>query len=638
MYSKKNKMRTPFLIAIVILFNGYTSLAQQYAVFLIPPQLIKANAVIRNSEMNIDINNEGSASIIHKYTITILNKNADEYAVIAEPYNKLISIKSISGTLYDALGKKIKKTDKSDIGDLSATSSGSLAEENRVKVHNFNWNIYPYTIEYEIETEIKSLFFLPNWIPVIDENISVENSVLTVKMPADYTLRYKMFNTKEPVAAREKNEKTLMWKIENYAAMKSEPFSTTWHKNSPSIMLAPEKFQMQKYSGSMADWKSLGNFMRTLNAGRDELPENVKKIVHDLTDKISSPKEKIEILYNYLQHNTRYISVQLGIGGWQTFDAKYVAENKYGDCKALSNYMTSLLKEANIKAYPALIRAGTGKLNFEDDFASNQFNHMIVCIPGKDTTWLECTSQTISCGYLGDFTSNRPALLITENGGELVHTPKYNYLENLQNRMIKGILDTVGNLQMKIVTQYHAEQQDQIHSMLNQASKTLIQDYITNDLSVPSFDLIKWNYSNEKNQYPVIKEELELIAYNYASLTGKRIFITPNILNRSKQVLNDTAKRKTPLFLKYEYTDIDSVEIKFPDNYVTESNIKDVFFSTKFGNYSRKITVDKDKILYIRKFEKFSGEFPAEDATAFADFLSGIRKADLLRIVLVKNQ
>lgn len=631
-------MRTSILVTIAILFNGYNLFAQQYAVFLIPQQIINANAVIRNSEMSVGINNEGSAFIRHTYAITILNRNADEYAALEEHYNKLINIKSISGTLYDASGKRIKKTGKSDIQDVSATSSGSLAEENRLKTHNFNWNSYPYTIEYEIETEIKSLFFLPNWIPVIDENVSVENSVLNVAMPADYHLRYKMFNTNDPIAYQEKNEKILTWKIENYAAIKSEPYSTMWHKNSPSVMLAPEKFQLQKYSGSMADWKSLGNFMRTLNAGRDELPQDVKKTVHDLTDQLSSSKEKIEKLYDYLQHNTRYISVQLGIGGWQTFDAKYVAENKYGDCKALSNYMISLLKEANIKAYPALIHAGTGKVNFEDDFASNQFNHMIVCIPGRDTTWLECTSQTISCGYLGDFTSNRPALLITENGGELVSTPKYNYQQNLQKRVIKGTMDAEGNLQMKIITEYHAEQQDQIHSLVNEASKTVIQDHLTNELSVPSFDLLKWNYTNEKNQFPVIKEELELIAYNYASLTGKRIFITPNILNRSKQVLSDTVKRKTPLFLKYEYTDIDSVELKIPGNYLTESNIRDVYFSTKFGNYSRRIKVDKDNILYIRKLEKFSGEFPAEDATAFANFLSDIRKADALRIVLVKNQ
>jgi hypothetical protein len=80
-----------------------------------------------------------------------------------------------------------------------------------------------------------------------------------------------------------------------------------------------------------------------------------------------------------MQMNTRYISIQLGIGGLQPFDAAFVAKNAYGDCKALSNYMYSLLKEINIKSCYTQIKAGAGEYFFMPDFSTDQFDHIILC-------------------------------------------------------------------------------------------------------------------------------------------------------------------------------------------------------------------------------------------------------------------
>src|SRR6185312_11941569 len=129
--------------------------------------------------------------------------------------------------------------------------------------------------------------------------------------------------------------------------------------------------------------------------------------------------------------NTHYVGIELGIGGWQPFDAASVYKQRYGDCKALANYMVALLKEAGIHAYPVLIRAGADADPIDTDIACNQFNHVIAAaLAGRDTVWLECTSQTLPPGYLSSFTADRNGLLLDDSGGHLVHTPVYGLPEN----------------------------------------------------------------------------------------------------------------------------------------------------------------------------------------------------------------
>ncbi|NJK82774.1 MAG: transglutaminase domain-containing protein [Saprospiraceae bacterium] len=104
-----------------------------------------------------------------------------------------------------------------------------------------------------------------------------------------------------------------------------------------------------------------------------------------MTEEAKSNKEKIAILYRFLQDNMRYVSVQLGIGGWQTYDAQYVEQNKYGDCKALSNFMKAMLKTLDIPAYTAAVYGDSRgvPLEAEEDFSFPLFNHVIYIFPMK---------------------------------------------------------------------------------------------------------------------------------------------------------------------------------------------------------------------------------------------------------------
>lgn len=635
-------MKKYFIVILLSTVCFFTAIAQNnYDVKLIPAELLPhANVVKRMEEIRVEIKGPGKAILYNKYAVTILNAGGEEAASLTENYDQFISIQSIDGTLYDANGKKIKSLKKSDLQDLTGSSESSLADDARIKHHNFNCKMYPYTVEYQTEIELKGVFYLPRWLPVEDENYSVEKSKLTVQCPLGYSLRFKAFNYgKEPQKTTLKESQQYEWTVEKLPAIESERYQPEWHEITTAVFLAPSNFEIQQHTGNMSDWQGFGKFIYRLNTGRDQLPANIKQQVHALTDNVPSSREKIKILYEYLQKNTRYISIQLGIGGWQTFDAAYVATKAYGDCKALSNYMYSLLKEAGIKSYYTLIKAGQNRNSLLADFPSNQFNHIIVCVPQpKDTIWLECTSQTLPMGYLSGFTSNRNALLVDESGGVLVRTPDYQKNDNLQTRKIIASVNEEGKLTAGIETKYRAQQQDELQGMLDAVNKEKIAEILKEELNLPSYDVTSFNYASEKGQLPVVTEKLELTANNFCIITGKRLFISPNILNKSQAKLTNAEKRKFEIKLPYAFTDIDSVEINMPAGYTPESIPANMSVDTRFGTYSTVVKISDGKILYVRNFQRNSGRYPVADAVALAEFFSTIYSADRGRLVFVKKE
>lgn len=613
----------------------------QYPVSAIPAALLEnANAVIREELYTIRLNGLKDMRVTNRYVITVLNESGARYAQMNEWYDKHHKIDNIKGALYDAQGNQLRKLKSSEIKDESAVADFSLMDDNRTKSHNFYHRSYPYTVEYEIETRSTHTFSLPAWRPQPYNQLSVQQSGMSITVPADYKLRYKQYNyTDKPVMTAAKGTNTYTWAVKDMKSLRPEPLAAALHYRTTVVYLAPERFEYDDYNGSMNTWQEYGQFFQTLNKGRDQLPEKTKQEVHALVDNVKDAREKTRLLYEYMQKHTRYVSIQLGIGGLQPFDANDVSSKGYGDCKALSNYMCSLLKEAGIKAHYVIIKAGSGETDMMEDFTMDQFNHIIACVPnGKDTIWLECTSQTAPFGYLGDFTNNRPAVLIDDNGGRIVRTPAYTMDHNEQRRLITATVDADGNLTCTSLTRLTGIQQDW-HSGLAQYPASKQMEVLRSRFNLPSYNINKFNYTEYRYQQPVpaLDETLEIVAPNYASVSGKRLFITPNILNRATLKLDDDKERRSPIRLGDPYRDVDTVDIAIPAGYTPESVFKDVVLESPFGKYMVQMKIEGNKIRYIRTMEKKTGMFPATEYPKLEAFFNAVYKMDRSRVVFVKN-
>ncbi len=632
-------MNKIIVFSIAMLVVSY-SIAQKtnYAVSAISPELIlNANVVKRFDHTVITIHNPGRATVKQRYALTILNEAGDDYAEFYAGYNKLVKLNEAEGRLYNAAGKEAKSVKKKAMSDLSATGENFM-DDNRVKTHNFYCKIYPYTIEYETEKEYKGILGLNTWCPQQDFEFSVESSKMELSCPLAYELRYMAFLYKdEPVIIQNTSTKTYTWEIKNLPAIEEEFNPPSWNSITTTVYLAPSEFEMEDYEGRMDNWLNFGKFIFALNKGRDQLPEQLKIKVHELTDKLKDETQKIEVLYNFLQHSTHYISVQLGIGGWQPFSSEYVAGKGYGDCKALSNFMYAMLKEAGITSYYSLVYAGVNSEKTIENFPSAKFNHVILCIPqAKDTTWLECTSQTVPAGYMGSFTGNRKALLVDANGGKLVSTPRYTAADNLQVRKINGEIKADGNLSFESNTVFSCEQQDDLHSLTTGLSKDKLMDYLKKQIDLATYNVKQSDYKQTRSFHPSIREFLSIDAPNYAATMGKRLFVAPNIMNRFSKKGDHLHKRRFDIDIKLSYTDIDSVILNIPAGYSLEALPEEVHLRTKFGRYDCVTSVRDNKIEYIRRFEQVGAIFPASDYDDLCAFYKTIYLADRKKLVFLK--
>jgi hypothetical protein len=630
------------LIFLLLISSAFDANAADpdYAVSSIPAGLTRnAHAIKRVADSRLEYESTHESVLYVIYAVTVLDEHGRNAGTFSESYDRFTKILFLEGAVYDAQGKLQRSLKERDVTDESYTGS-SLLTDSRYKHHDFQYPVYPYTVEYHYAIRYSYSFIMPGWQPQDYEGLAVQSSHFTVMVPSDTMYRYRESALQSPsTTAIENGRQTRTWTVTNVPA-KSRPFASPhWSELTPTVTLTPMRIAMEQYEGPNKTWADFGAFRSQLVHDRDVLPESVKQKVHALISGVTTDEEKIRRLYQFHQQTTRYISIQLGIGGWQPFEAKYVAEKGYGDCKALSNYMFSLLKEAGIRSVYAVIYAGTHDDDrfMLEDFPSNQFNHAILCVPmAKDTIWLECTSQIMPAGYMGSFTGNRKALLILPQGAQLVATPRYNQYDNLQQRHATGKLDADGNLSVDVHSSYRGEQQDDLYMRLKELNPTELKKYLSENLPLAAYDLVDFHYDFEPGRLPLLKEDLKLYLPRFASVTGKRLFIKPNLLNRAHGQLRDTT-RLLSIRLGDAYTDLDTIEVDIPAGYDVEVLPRPVQLQTKFGNYSSSVQVSHNHLIYIRRREAWEGRYPATEWTAVKDFYNAIYVADQANVVLVKK-
>jgi hypothetical protein len=257
---------------------------------------------------------------------------------------------------------------------------------------------------------------------------------------------------------------------------------------------------------------------------------------------------------------------------------------------------------------------------------------------GSDTLWLECTNQTVPFGYAGYHTGNRKALAIVENGAAIVRTPVYKENQNIQSRTAEVFIESNGNAKAKVKTIYSGLQyeNDGLEFVLDNQYDDQ-KKWIQKNTGIPSFDIASYSMKNIKQKIPSAIVNLDLNLPRLATLSGKRMFLMANLMNRSNFIPERMEIRKTKVVLKTAFTDFDTIKYHLPQGLYPEYLADPIKIKSRFGEYEATYKMEQSDLIYIRNMKRLNGEFPPESYPELIDFYKSINKADNSKIVFLNK-
>jgi len=554
--------------------------------------------------------------------IQINNRDGDKYADVSIPYKKKNKVYEIEACLVDKNGDEIRRLKKSEIVDISNLSDISFFSDQYVKQFKFRHNEYPYTLKYSYKVKLLEYIYIAYWTPFLFRDIPTYNACLTIETPVGFKLFLKEKGYIQSKVDTVGDLIKYTWKASYTKQILKETFSPDMDDLISWVKVLPETYFYEK-AGSNKSWVDVGNWDQSLLEGLSDLPESEIEILKEKVSGIDDEKEKIRALFHFLQDATRYINVSITTGGHLPYPASYVASNKYGDCKALANYFKVCLSHINIKAYYTLINAGEVISDFDEDFPSQQFNHVILYIPLRnDTLWVDCTSD-LAFGYTGTFLQKRQTLVTEINQSKLVFLPALSVAEVLQLRKFNASISVNGDISLYGSCIYRGEKYEMLASLNAGLPEIKKRKYIS-DLFIEHGNTLEEYELKQPNR------DSSYIVLNYKAVGekikdyGNELLLKVNSL--TIPIFEMPSVRTLPVQINFPIYAVDTLVYAIPENYKLMAIPKNAKLETMFGAYYVQFVKNGSNIEIVKSFLLKPGYYLVSEYHDFFDFVNKVRE------------
>lgn len=351
----------------------------------------------------------------------------------------------------------------------------------------------------------------------------------------------------EPVVRRNGQWTETTWEARDIAALAEEAARPNWHIRYPRIEFS-----------EFASW----NAVRAWAMPMYEV-ESLRDAVLDaqIAELRREPDEARRILraLRFVQDEIRYTGLEIGAGAFRPTQPGAVLGRRYGDCKDKVLLLVTLLRGAEVNAWPALVNSRFGRGLFERLPSPGAFDHVIAKVrSGGVDYWLDATRS----GQGGDLAS----LVQADFGPALVLAPSLDGLEQMPERTAaaptRNVIETYDfragtgkPARLSVHSVYREEDADAMRvRMRTQTAKRLGEDYLEyyrrNHKGVRVVTPLAFADDRERNLV-TIDERYEIDEPFEKGGDGKRSFYLQAYLISDETRTPEQTERSSPLARTY---------------------------------------------------------------------------------------
>jgi hypothetical protein len=393
---------------------------------------------------------------------------------------------------------------------------------------------------------------------------------------------------------------------------------------------------------SFSGWTDMGAWYEALSRERRAPDEQISARAAQLAGGAADALGRIRALAEFVQKEIRYVSIQIGIGGFQPNHASEVLSKRYGDCKDKATLLSAMLASTGIESYPVIVNTDRGFVSPDSPVSLYSFNHAVLAIrlpegvpdDGLDGLVLhphlgrllvfDPTMPTTPLGRLPFYLQDNTALLVAGGGGELVRLPRPAPESNLLERTGRFRITSEGDLVGEIREVRRGSSADLLRHGMQSATEAERRKYLETFLSdsLPSFSLKEYEFRNLDSAGHDLLVTYVLTAPAYARRAGGFLVLRPRVVGRKAVDLASREKgpRRHPIDLETTMLARDEFVFELAEGLAAESLPKPVDLDAGFAVYKSAAELIDGALVYKREYRLKEPLLPAarhEEALKF---------------------